>query len=131
MIAARITEVLRAGSLPANRMNALLTTESPSSPQLFFSFTDERSESADSWKSASRPSNGTSSQAEPRAQSSLESVAEVQNSHRAKHDPSRINKPARIGTVMIKLLKSYGITDAEIQAGLEAYASKHQASLAS
>lgn len=32
---------------------------------------------------------------------------------------------------MIKLLKSYGITDAEIQAGLEAYASKHQASLAS
>lgn len=37
----------------------------------------------------------------------------------------RIAEPVRIGGVMIKLLKRYGITDAEISEGLENYAAKH------
>ena len=36
----------------------------------------------------------------------------------------RIAEPVRIGGVMIKLLKRYGITDAEIAEGLENYAAK-------
>jgi hypothetical protein len=40
----------------------------------------------------------------------------------------RIEKPVRIGTVMIKLLKKYGITDQEIADGLASYASKRQSS---
>jgi hypothetical protein len=34
----------------------------------------------------------------------------------------RIGKTVRLGAVMIKLLKSYGITDDEIAAGMAAYA---------
>ncbi len=41
------------------------------------------------------------------------------------------NQPVRLGSLMIRLLKSYGVTDAEIADGLEAYALKQQASLAS
>ncbi len=37
-------------------------------------------------------------------------------------DSQRIGKPVRLGTVMIKLLKSYGISDEEIAEGLAAYA---------
>ena len=43
----------------------------------------------------------------------------------------RIEKPIKIGSVMIKLLKKYGVTDQEIQAGLASYALKHQQSMAS
>ena len=32
--------------------------------------------------------------------------------------------PVRLGAVMLKLLKSYGITDEEIAAGVAAYAAK-------
>ncbi len=35
---------------------------------------------------------------------------------------TRLGKPVRLGAVMIKLLKSYGITDEEIAAGMAAYA---------
>jgi hypothetical protein len=35
-----------------------------------------------------------------------------------------LGQPVRIGTVMLKLLKSYGITDEEIQAGLADFASR-------
>lgn len=35
-----------------------------------------------------------------------------------------IGQPVRIGTVMLKLLKSYGITDEEIQAGLTDFANR-------
>lgn len=38
---------------------------------------------------------------------------------------ARIAKPVRLGAVMIQLLKSYGITDEEIAAGLVAYAAKN------
>ncbi len=37
---------------------------------------------------------------------------------------ARIGKPVRLGSVMIKLLKSYGITDEEIAEGMAAYAAK-------
>lgn len=37
---------------------------------------------------------------------------------------SRIAEPVRLGAVMIKLLKSYGISDAEIAEGMAAYAAK-------
>ena len=37
---------------------------------------------------------------------------------------SRSAEPVRLGAVMIKLLKSYGITDAEIAEGMAAYAAK-------
>lgn len=43
----------------------------------------------------------------------------------------RIAQPVRIGSVMIKLLKRYGITDAEIAEGVASYARKHQRALAS
>ncbi len=43
----------------------------------------------------------------------------------------RIAKPVRMGSVMIKLLKRYGITDAEIAEGVANYARKHQRALAS
>jgi hypothetical protein len=36
----------------------------------------------------------------------------------------RLAAPVRIGAVMLKLLKSYGITDEEIAAGVAAYAAK-------
>lgn len=39
-------------------------------------------------------------------------------------DRSRLGQPVRMGTMMIKLLKRYGITDAEIAEGLESYARK-------
>lgn len=42
----------------------------------------------------------------------------------AESDRSRVGQPVRIGTMMIKLLKRYGITDAEIAEGLEVYAQK-------
>ena len=42
----------------------------------------------------------------------------------------RIAEPVRIGGVMIKLLKRYGITDDEIAAGLAAYANKTAAGIA-
>ena len=37
----------------------------------------------------------------------------------------RVGSDVRIGTVMLQLLKSYGITDEEIAAGLESYAKKN------
>jgi hypothetical protein len=43
----------------------------------------------------------------------------------------RIAHPVRIGSVMIKLLKRYGITDAEIAEGVANYARKHQTAVAS
>ncbi len=43
----------------------------------------------------------------------------------------RIERPVRMGAVMIKLLKRYGITDAEIAEGVANYARKHQQALAS
>ena len=36
----------------------------------------------------------------------------------------RLGMPVRLGAVMIKLLKSYGITDEEIAEGMAAYAAK-------
>ena len=44
---------------------------------------------------------------------------------------ARIAKPVRMGAVMIKLLKRYGITDQEIAEGVANYARKHQNALAS
>ena len=38
----------------------------------------------------------------------------------------RIAKPVRMGAIMIKLLKRYGITDAEIEEGVANYARQHQ-----
>jgi hypothetical protein len=43
----------------------------------------------------------------------------------------RIARPVRMGAVMIKLLKRYGITDAEIAEGVANYARKHQTAVAS
>lgn len=43
----------------------------------------------------------------------------------------RIAAPVRIGGVMIKLLKRYGITDEEIAAGVARYANKHAGRMAS
>jgi len=37
---------------------------------------------------------------------------------------TRLGMPVRLGAVMLKLLKSYGITDEEIAEGLAAYAAK-------
>lgn len=37
---------------------------------------------------------------------------------------TRLGIPVRLGAVMLKLLKSYGITDEEIAEGVAAYASK-------
>ena len=37
---------------------------------------------------------------------------------------TRLGIPARLGAVMLKLLKSYGITDEEISEGIAAYAAK-------
>lgn len=41
-------------------------------------------------------------------------------------EDGRIAQPVRIGSVMIKLLKRYGITDEEIAEGVANYARKHQ-----
>lgn len=43
----------------------------------------------------------------------------------------RLERPVRMGSVMIKLLKRYGITDQEISEGLESYAAKTCQQLAS
>ena len=37
---------------------------------------------------------------------------------------TRLGKPVRLGAVMVKLLKSYGITDEEIAEGMAAYAAQ-------
>ena len=37
---------------------------------------------------------------------------------------TRLGMPVRLGAVMLKLLKSYGITDEEIAEGIAAYAAK-------
>jgi hypothetical protein len=42
----------------------------------------------------------------------------------ARNSDARIGKPVRLGAVMIKLLKSYGITDEEIADGLATYAAQ-------
>lgn len=44
---------------------------------------------------------------------------------------TRIGKEVRLGSVMIRLLKSYGITDDEILEGVASYARKQQLSRAS
>lgn len=49
----------------------------------------------------------------------------------AEDGTKRISEPVRVGTVMIKLLKRYGITDEEISQGLQDYAAKHQVATAS
>ncbi len=38
------------------------------------------------------------------------------------------NEPVRIGALLLRLLKQYGITDEEIAEGIEAYAAKRAAS---
>lgn len=37
----------------------------------------------------------------------------------------RLCKPIRVGSIMFRLLKSYGITDEEIAEGIAAYTAKH------
>ena len=71
--------------------------------------------------------NSPVSESTPTASDSLSSSA-VQQFPGA---DQRYGKPVRIGAVMIKLLKSYGITDEEIACGLANYARKHATSLAS
>ena len=44
---------------------------------------------------------------------------------------TRIARPVRMGALMIKLLKRYGITDQEIAEGVANYARKHQQAMAS
>lgn len=44
---------------------------------------------------------------------------------------ARVAQPVRMGAIMIKLLKRYGITDQEIAEGVANYARKHQQALAS
>lgn len=44
---------------------------------------------------------------------------------------ARLAKPVRMGALMIKLLKRYGITDQEIAEGVANYARKHQQAMAS
>ncbi len=44
---------------------------------------------------------------------------------------ARFAQPVRMGALMIKLLKRYGITDQEIAEGVANYARKHQQAMAS
>ena len=41
-------------------------------------------------------------------------------------DGERLGRPVRIGSVMIRLLRGYGITDQEISEGLARYAAAHR-----
>ena len=42
-------------------------------------------------------------------------------------DGDRIGRPFRVGSVMFRLLKSYGITDEEIAEGIAQYTAKQSA----
>lgn len=48
----------------------------------------------------------------------------IESAIAARSSDARIGKPVRLGAVMIKLLKSYGITDEEIADGLATYATQ-------
>ena len=54
-----------------------------------------------------------------------------ENNYLSFTNEGRIEKVVRMGSVMIKLLKRYGITDQEIAEGVAAYARKHQQAMAS
>ena len=59
------------------------------------------------------------------AKANSQDIAAAANSVRSALSDDRIGKPIRIGAVMFRLLKRYGISDAEIAEGLAAYTAKH------
>lgn len=124
------------------------TIESPvAASQLFFAWS-EQAEVGVAPAIARRPSVAKATkQAKPSAAAANESTQQSGPSQNAATGPSetlartanclsftretRIAQPVRMGSVMIKLLKRYGITDQEIAEGVANYARKHQQALAS
>ena len=67
---------------------------------------------------------------ESRVTSSAAAVEEVAPSLTAALQGDRIGRPFKMGSVMFRLLKSYGITDEEIAAGVAAYNARKAAAVA-
>lgn len=120
------------------------TIESPiASSQLFFAWS-EQAEVGVAPPAARRPS---ASKPTKQAAAAIEPTQVPKPSQNAAVDPSgslsrqasclsftrdaRFAQPVRMGAVMIKLLKRYGITDQEIAEGVANYARKHQSAMAS
>lgn len=124
------------GRLAANQMTALLLPPpaAESYRQLDFSWDEAPaiSEMATDFRgSAETTEELTECIAETRAEKELPPAASEPSQEgilRFREDAEtgvrRIAEPVRIGGVMIKLLKRYGITDAEISEGLANYAAK-------
>ena len=95
---------------------SIATFEPPSaSSQLFFSWVDS--------DEAHCSKNDSVAVATKRSQ--LSSNPFPASNHQAKQSTgSRMAGPVRLGSVMVQLLKCYGITDDEIAEGLSAYAAK-------
>ncbi len=125
------------------------TIESPvASSQLFFAWS-EQAEVGVAPPVARRPSvaKPTKQAAKQPAAVATESAQESKPSQNVATGPSethsrtanclsftrdaRIAQPVRMGALMIKLLKRYGITDQEIAEGVANYARKRQRALAS
>ena len=108
------------GSKPKNTMSNATCASPIASSQLFFAWSEQAEASP---PAAIAPSTNTA--ATPLGATSGE-TGYLSFTHNA-----RIAKPVRMGAVMIKLLKRYGITDQEIAEGVANYARKHQKALAS
>ena len=97
---------------------SIATFESPQvASQQFFPWVFD--EEADYDYSAAEPTEEIEAETEVACQPTAQ-VAFVPSSIKE----TRIGKPVRLGAVMIKLLKSYGITDDEIAEGMAAYAAQ-------
>ena len=117
---------------------SIATFESPvTGSQLFFSWVENEGGAFDSASEEVRTL-PMHSRAATRPQTSYKSIPQApvevhvaqpelrqSNGLPARATQSRLASPVRLGTMMIQLLKSYGITDEEIAEGLAAYAAKN------
>ena len=96
---------------------------------------DSEQSDFDQWVAADpQPSSGRVSTLAQTPEHATTSATQATDEEFASHlsfsKDGRIERPVKIGSVMIRLLKRYGITDEEIAAGLQSYAEKNVQGLA-
>ncbi len=111
---------MRVGSKPKNTMSNATCASPIASSQLFFAWSDHAEAPQ---PTAIAPAVDTIDTPRPDISALSDRLSFTPRS-------ARIGKPVRMGAVMIKLLKRYGITDQEIAEGVANYARKHQKALA-
>ena len=116
------------GRKPKNTMSNATCAWPIASSQLFFAWS-EQNETLQPSSSSPSPTRVASAATQHDAISAQRGAG--QSACLSFTREARIAKPVRMGAVMIKLLKRYGITDQEIAEGVANYARKHQKALAS